>query len=348
MFGKNIIVGIIAGAAGVMLLTGCAKSTQESATAAGMTAIEQLDYEAALEQFEKALIGGEDTELVYRGEGIARLALTDYEGAIEAFGKALDAAKRAGELEVDINYYLAAAYHKAGRTEEAIEVYSAILNMFDEETDAYFFRGTLELQQNGYEAAIEDFNRAIALAPTDYGLYIDIYKSLSEYGYTEAAEKYLTDAIAGEDKNMTDYDRGRLYYYQKDYASARDCLERAKDSGPEAVLFLGRTHEALGDYNYAASVYSNYLADNENYPEIYNQLGLCRLSMQEYEEALGAFQSGLEVENSSCRQSLSYNEIVAYEYMGEFKKATALMETYIRNYPDDEAAAREYEFLKTR
>lgn len=348
MSGKKIMISAMVGAVSILLLAGCSKKAEESATAAGMAAIEQLDYQGALEQFEKALVSGEDTELVYRGEGIAKLALTDYEGAIEAFGRALGAADTAGRLEVDINYYLAAAYHKAGMTQEAIDVYNAILGMYEKETDAYFFRGTLELKQNQYDAAIEDFQKALSLAPSDYGLYIDIYTSLEEYGYTEAALQYLTDALAKEDKGMTDYDKGRLYYYQKDYNNARDCLERAKDSGPDAVLFLGRTYEALGDNNYAASVYTNYLSANENNAQIANQLGLCKLSLGEYEEALQAFQKGLEIENSSCRQSLAFNEIVAYEYLGEFQKATVQMQTYIQNYPDDEAAAREYGFLKTR
>lgn len=348
MQNRRIMIGLAAAGLMAVLMTGCTKA-DESATAAGMAAIEQLDYNGALEQFEKALVSGEDAQLAYRGEGIAKLALTDYDGAIDSFLRSLAEAKKAGTLEADINYYLAAAYHKAGRTEEAIAVYSAIIGLFDKEKDAFFFRGTLELKQNRFEEAMEDFERAVELEPSDYGLYIDIYSSLAEYGYAEAAAQYLADAIAKEDKGMTDYDRGRLYYYQKDYANARDYLERAKDTGgAEAVLFLGRTHEALGDYNYAASVYSNYLSGSENHPQIYNQLGLCKLSMGEYEEALQAFQSGLLVENSSCRQSLSFNEAVAYEHLGEYKKAAGLLETYIQSYPDDEAAAREYEFLRTR
>lgn len=346
---KKIARMVLIGSVSMLLLAGCAGSGEESATAAGMAAIEQLDYHGALEQFEKALVSGEDTQLIYRGEGIAKLALTDYEGAIDAFSRALLEAKGATALEVDINYYLAAAYHKAGRTQEAIDVYSAILGLFAKETDAYFFRGTLELKQNQYEKAAADFEQALLLEPNNYDLYIDIYSSLTAYGYTDAAAQYLTEALSKDDKNMSDYDKGRLYYYQKDYASARDCLERAKDAGgAEAVLFLGRTHEALEDFNYAASVYTNYLSSHENVPEIYNQLGLCKLGMGDYEEALSAFQNGLEVENSNCRQSLSFNEIVAYEYLGEFQKATVLMEAYLQSYPDDETAAREYEFLKTR
>ena len=47
-------------------------------------------------------------------------------------------------------------------------------------------------------------------------------------------------------------------------------------------------------------------------------------------------------------QSLSYNEIVAYEYLGQFRKAAVLMENYLQKYPTDSEAIRENIFLSTR
>lgn len=72
------------------------------------------------------------------------------------------------------------------------------------------------------------------------------------------------------------------------------------------------------------------------------------MQMEDYEAALTAFQEGMKVENCPCMQSLRFNEIVAYEYLGEFEKAKVLMESYLLTYPDDEEAKREQEFLKTR
>lgn len=47
-------------------------------------------------------------------------------------------------------------------------------------------------------------------------------------------------------------------------------------------------------------------------------------------------------------QQLLFNEVVAYERFGDFKKAREKMERYVEEYPDDPEALREYEFLKTR
>jgi hypothetical protein len=48
------------------------------------------------------------------------------------------------------------------------------------------------------------------------------------------------------------------------------------------------------------------------------------------------------------KQSLLYNEIAAYEYLGNFERAKVLMDKYLGKYPDDEKALREAGFLSTR
>ena len=155
--------------------------------------------------------------------------------------------------------------------------------------------------------------------------------------------------MAENEKSISDYDMGRMSYYMGDYEKARDYLSKmdsSKDYG--AALYLGRTYEALGDYNYASGIYAAYTENDQTKAEIYNQLGLCRMQMKEYTAALEAFQAAMNIEDNGMMQSLKFNEIVAYEYMGDFKTASALMNSYLKSYPDDETAKREYEFLRTR
>lgn len=64
--------------------------------------------------------------------------------------------------------------------------------------------------------------------------------------------------------------------------------------------------------------------------------------------ALAAFQAGLEVEGNTATQSLMFNELVAYEYLGQYDKAKLAMDQYLALYPDDEKAQREAVFLQTR
>ncbi len=330
-------------------LMGCSSKGED--INAGMQAIEELQYEEALADFEKALVSGEDTELIYRGQGIAYLGLMQYDEAADAFIKALGNAANVTSLEYDINYYLATAYTKNNKLEEAMEVYSSILALRPSETDAWFYRGRLRLLKGSLDAATADFDQAVLTAPKNYPLYVQISECLTSAGQQELADGYLNRALEQNDKSMGDFDKGCLYYYLRDYQNARDCLERAEDkqTNADVVLFLGKTYEALGDYNYAASVYANYLANDGAQPELQNQLGVCYLGMGEYQSALSAFEAGLAVtENNDCVQNLKFNEIVAMEYLGDFQKASGAMQAYLKNYPDDEAAVRENQFLKTR
>ena len=150
-------------------------------------------------------------------------------------------------------------------------------------------------------------------------------------------------------KGMTNYEKGRICYYLEDYENARTYLEKAREEGGyEAALFLGKTYEILGDLNYAISVYNSYLENEEPNARMLNQLGLCKMRAEDYAGALTAFQSAINIEDNGMMQTLKMNEIVAYERLGQYEEAASRMSSYLSSYPDDEAAKREYEFLKTR
>lgn len=333
-----------------ILLSACGANGDTSYTAQGMAAVEALDYEAALELFSVAEENGEDARLLYRGIGLAYMGMTDYENAILYLESALRLSDgNVEDMDFDMNYYLATAYYKNGQMAEAAGVYDAILALRPNDKDAYYLRGCVKLAQNDFEGAQADFDAAIALDKRNYDQMIRIYMVLEEYGYREAGQVYLQNAIAENEKSISDYDMGRICFYLGDYESARTYLTELKtETDYGAALYLGRTYEALGDYNYASTIYAGYTENDQSKAEIYNQLGLCRMQMGEYELALSAFQTAMNIENNGMMQTLKFNEIVTYEYMGEYKTAAALMNSYLKSYPDDEKAKREYEFLQTR
>ena len=338
-------------AAFALLFAGCGFGNQNENIEAGMTAVKALDYDTALASFEAAKEAGENERLLYRGEGIAYLGKTQYAEAVTAFETALSCSDgRVDDMDYDVNYYLATAYYKQGETDQALQVYDAIIALKPEERDAYYLRGVIETERGNLEQALADFDMTISLNIRDYDRLIDIYCVLSENGYKESGQAYLQSAMESGTKYMTNFEKGRISYYLGDYENARTYLDKAKEeSGYEAVLFLGKTHEELGDYNYAISVYNTYLNDTgESNPEILNQMGLCKMEMGDYEGALQAFQQAMQVEDNSMLQVLKMNEVVAYEKLGEYKQATVLLGNYLKTYPDDETAKREYEFLKTR
>ena len=332
------------------VLSSCGIGEKNSNISEGMTAIEELRYEDALACFEKALVSGEDKQLILRGQGLADLGLTKYEEAVTALENCLSSGSCVpDELDYDVNYYLATAYYKAGRPEDAKQVYDAILALRSDARDAYFMRGIVQLRMGNYELAKPDFDKAIELAPDDYDQLVEIYKVMDETGYQEMGAAYLEAAVQNAPKTMGNYDKGRIYFYLGDFESARNYLEQARDAGDaQATYYLGKTWENLGEYNYAASVYLSYLQDQGESALIYNQLALCYMQLEDYTSALSALQSGLALEDTALKQTLSFNQVVLYEKQGDFKQAAALMGKYVQDYPDDAAAVREYEFLRSR
>jgi len=350
--GKNQAMSRLAVfAAGIMtvfVLAGCGREGEKTKNA--MELIQGLDFERALEQLDGAQEQGENLRLVNRARGIAYMGLTEYEQAAACFEEAIAGSNGLVQnVDFDLNYYLAAAYVKSGRNAEAEEIYNAILTLRPEEKDACFLRGNARMALGNYEGAKADFDKVISMDPKDYDRLIEIYEVLDYYGYGEAGQAYLRTALESGDKQMDQYVSGRIYYYLGEYQNAYMALEEAKESGgAESYLYLGRAYEATGDYNYAANVYNSYLGKNEGNAEMYNQLGLCEMTRGDYQSALEAFQAGMRLENTTMMQTLSFNEIVAYEHLGEYKQAFVLMENYLKNYPDDEQARREYQFLSTR
>ena len=260
--------------------------------------METLDYQGALNAFDEAEAQKEDSRLIARGRGIASMGLTEYDQAVEYFTQALELSDGwVQNVDYDMNYYLAAAYTKNGQPAEAKKVYDAILGLKPEEKDAYFLRGSAELELGDYESAKADFD----------------------------------------------------HYYLGEYQKAYLALDEARDKGgADSYLYLGRAYAATGDYNYASSVYNNYLSKQGPNAEIYNELGLCEMAKKEYQNALAAFQAGKQIEGNSLMQTLCFNEIVAYEYLEDYQQAEVLMNAYLQNYPDDQTAIREQQFLSTR
>ena len=168
-------------------------------------------------------------------------------------------------------------------------------------------------------------------------------------GFEEEGRAYLNDLIKEKEKSMKNEDKGRIYFYLEDYENARinlDTFVNGKDA--ELSLLLGQTYEKLNNMGYAVEVYETYLNNNPPNAAIYNGLGTCLMRQENYEDAVAAFQSGIDIGDGGYMQELKFNLIVATEYMGNFSQAKTLMQEYLQLYPDDAKAKRENNFLSTR
>lgn len=292
-----------------------------------------------------------EQELDYRHQGIEKLENGQYEEAVELFQKALDQSMaKVGELEVDICYYKAVAQYKSGNIQGAMDTYTALIEYDKENTDAYYLRGTMYLEQGNIQNALLDYQEAMKKDKKNPVLFNKIGERLINAGYTQEAAGILDQALEIKGDKPKDYrEKGYAYYLKGQYDSARTYLDKAINMGDEeAVFYLAKMLEAQGKTEQANQLYESYATEHSSNTELLNELGCTKMEEGNYEKALLFFQTALKNENPSNEQELRRNEIAALEYMLDFTGAKKKMEAYVKDYPEDTEAAREYEFLKSR
>lgn len=336
----------------IAILTGCGKSDQIVGEA--MDQIQKGNNEEALEilsTLDGSRIEGETLQQIRRAGGIALMGLGRYEEAIGYFEESLAASNGIilfSNIETDTVKYLSAAQYKAGRYEDALNTLDALLAINDKEASVYLLRGDVLLALERSDEASSDYEKAIKLKAKDPDYYIHIYEAFKEYGDVELAQEYLDRMSRFEDR-LSNFQKGKLKYYQGDYEHARDLLEKNRSNdNPDEIMYLGMTYEALGSYTFAASLYKTCLEKHPQNGAMFNRMAICLIKEGKYAEALEAADGGIASEDGSCMSELRFNRIVALEYLGRFGEASAEMADYMRMYPGDEEAEREYMFLRTR
>lgn len=328
-------------------LTGCGNKEKEAFYEAEQN-LSKGHYEAALEGFQSAISNEIELAQAYRGEGIALLKLNRYEEAAEAFKTALAQDEGSKKFRKDIWMYKATAEHKNDQAADAL-ISCQEAEALGEDAQCSLLMGKLELELAQYEGAETSFRKAID-RDTSYEMYIDVYQSYVQQDMTADGEEYLKEALEMSAKNEEDYyQRGRVYFFMGDKDSASQELIKAANEGyGEAQLFLGKVYLSNGDPASARAMYQQYMSGDEGLARGYNGLALCDIAEEKYDDALGNIQKGLDIAETDEIQDLLYNEAVAYEKKLDFETARMKMEAYVKLYPEDAEAQKEYEFLQYR
>lgn len=253
-------------------------------------------------------------QLELRSQGILLASDGDYEGAVAAYDEALGLSDmKVGKVELDIAAYKASALYHGGKPEEAVAACDAILDL-KKNRDVYVMRGLIKRELGDTEAAQADFKAAM-------------------------------DMTSSRDKVML----GRLSYYMEDYSGAKEYLESAYEEGnSEARFWEAELYWQMGNEDYAVTLYQSYVAEDPQQQLAYERVAAYELKQGDYDAALTAIQDGIAMGDAGSLRQLLASEVAVYEQKRDFATAKEKMESYLESYPDDEKAAREYEFLKTR
>lgn len=328
-------------------LAGCGKEQSELYDR-GMEAMEEQDYVTAIGMFQGAVDAGERLAESYRAIGIAYLESTEYDKAAEAFQNSRDAMKYKNEdFQKDIMFYQAQALQLAGNTDEALDVYNQMEEVFPD-GDVYFSRGCLYLNLKEYDNAREDFKKA-SDEDKSYEMCLNIYQMYQDSSMKADGDSFLEKAAGISPKDAEDYyELGCVYYYLEDTEKAREALETAREEGSASALsMLGNIYLNQNDTAGAREVFEQAL-EGDDQAAAQNGLALCDIVEGSYDSALEHIESGLADAQGQDRENLLYNQIVAYERKLDFEQAKTLMASFLEEFPDNEAAIRENRFLQSR
>lgn len=190
--------------------------------------------------------------------------------------------------------------------EEAIEDFSAAIELDPEEAWAYFFRGDAYEMLEMYEIAIKDYSQAIKIDP--HGTFFagrgDLYRKIEKY---EEAIKDFTVAISilekeqenTELKNNLRIERGKTYFFNGQYDEAISDFDKVitdeseMDNKINGFRWLGHVYDHLEEFDKAESYFSlaieNANDDDENKGFVYHMYfcrATTRFNMEKYQLCL--------------------------------------------------------------
>lgn len=179
-------------------------------------------------------------------------------------------------------------------------------------------------------------------------------------------------------------EKGFQQMQEEDYEGAEDSFqtvieteqtdeeEDSSKTDSQDTAYIAEAYRGLGLVSFELEQYEEvqtYLQkaielNGEATPILYNLLGISAMKLEAYDSALEAFESGIEfpetetyqdaegneqtVDYAAVLQEMKFNRIVCLEKRLDWEKAKEAIETYINEYPDDETAQKEAEFLSTR
>lgn len=196
----------------------------------------------------------------------------------------------------------------AGRLEAARPHLRAALSLNDASPEVWNNLGGLEMAQHNYARALENFNKALALAPDLPYALANAGQAHSRLGNAAEAERLLKRALA---------------------LDASDA-----DTANQLGLLLARGRR----YEEAAALFRQAIAARRDHGGALNNLGVLYMETGKTNDAVAAFRYGIEV--APDEESLYVNLARVYARTGEAAKAREIVEQLLARRPASEAGRK--------
>ena len=215
-------------------------------------------------------------------------------------------------------------------------------------------KGIAQFQEQNYQKAEEYFEQALEHDNIFGGTVTqDIRYYLAEsyfmdQQYDKALNLYQEISRKEKNKGYAECYIGAAYAKLGDTEKATQQFEKGISLGnEEGYHYLSRMYYELDEYDKAIENELKYMELREPDGTSYMMLAKSYAKAGKYKSALQAIDDGIQLDDNE-KQELLFEEIVIYEQKLDFDTAYQKCLTYVANYPEDEVAKQELEFLETR
>lgn len=206
--------------------------------------------------------------------------------------------------------------------ELALEKADGVVNAF--ELDILKYRAEAEFMLEDYKAAAHT-----------YSVLSEVDAEKPEYLYYKAA----SEAMAGETDTAAE-----------DYAKAAEMIKEGETAAGAAIAVssIADAYRKAGNYDRAVDFCEQAIGSGISGPEIYNQMGLCMMAAERYDEAISWFEQGIAAGDEQQSRRMMYNMGAVYETRGDFAKALEIFQSYVSQYGSTPELEKEIAFLESR
>jgi protein O-GlcNAc transferase len=196
-------------------------------------------------------------------------------------------------------FVAALQHHKAGRLDEAEQLYRKILQSDPHHADTLHLLGVAALQRRKYDAAADLIAKAIAQNDKVPAFHVNLGNALREQGkLDEAANSYRTTLRLKPDHVDAHYNLGLVLQAQEKPEEAAVSYRQALKLMPnhvQALLCLGNVLLADGKPDEAMTSYRRALVLKPDFAEVHNNVGSLFRMQGQLEDAAASYRRALSI-----------------------------------------------------
>ncbi|WP_319422543.1 tetratricopeptide repeat protein [Pleurocapsa sp. FMAR1] len=190
---------------------------------------------------------------------------------------------------------------------------------FAQEAEQYYSLGTLHTKKEEWSAAVESYQKAIALNPKMAKAYRDLARAQTQLGDKKQSAEHLLKAISLDNENVSaaEYlELGKNLVSWGNQQSALTCYRRAIARQPEliaAYLGLGELLVQMGAIKKAIACYVEALKHGQDDPQLYYRLGSLYRLQSQWSQATLCYQRATQYDAKNSAAFHQLGEVLTHQ-----------------------------------